>query len=133
MEENVQAQAKPIKIPGPDHPIAIERNRGRVVVRVEGRIVADTREALTLHDAHYPAVYYIPHKDIDMTLLARTDHTTYCPYKGDAFYFSIPAGGERSIDAAWSYETPYSSVAVIKDHLASYPDRVDAIEDQRGG
>ena len=128
MEQNVQAQAKPIKIPGPDHPISIERNTNRVVVSVAGRVIADTREALTLSEAHYPAVEYIPRKDVDMTLLARSDRSTYCPYKGDASYFSIPLGGERSIDAVWTYETPYAAVAGIKDHLAFYPDRVDTIE-----
>jgi uncharacterized protein (DUF427 family) len=130
MEQNVQAQAKPIKIPGPDHPISIERNSSRVIVSVAGRVIADTREALTLSEAHYPAVEYIPRKDVDMTLLARSDRTTYCPYKGDATYFSIPAGSERSIDAVWTYETPYAAVAGIKDHLAFYPDRVDTIEIQ---
>ena len=128
MEQNLQAEAKPIKIPGADHPISIEPNSGRVVVSVAGRILADTREALTLYEAHYPAVQYIPRKDVDMALLERTDRTTYCPYKGDAAYFSIPVGGERSIDAVWTYETPYAAVADIKDHLAFYPDRVDAIE-----
>ncbi len=128
MEQNVQAQAKPIKIPGPDHPISIERNSGRVVISVAGRVIADTRDALTLSEAHYPAVEYIPRKDVDMTLLARSDRSTYCPYKGDASYFSIPLGGERSIDAVWTYETPYAAVAGIKDHLAFYPDRVDTIE-----
>jgi uncharacterized protein (DUF427 family) len=128
MEQNVQTQAKPIKIPGPDHPISIERNSGRVVVTVGGKVIADTRDALTLHEAHYPAVQYIPRKDVDMAQLARTDRITYCPYKGDAAYFSIPVGGERSIDAVWTYETPYPAVADIKDHLAFYPDRVDAIE-----
>ena len=130
MEQNVQAQAKPIKIPGPDHPISVERNSGRVVISVAGRVIADTREALTLSEAHYPAVEYIPRKDVDMTLLARSDRSTYCPYKGDASYFSIPLGGERSIDAVWTYETPYAAVAGIKDHLAFYPDRVDTIEIQ---
>jgi uncharacterized protein (DUF427 family) len=121
-------EAKPIKVPGPDHPIAIERASSHVVVSVAGHVIADTREALTLRESHYPAVQYIPRKDVDMTLLTRTDHTTYCPYKGDASYFSIPGGGERSIDAVWSYEAPYPAVAGIKDHLAFYPDRVDAIE-----
>ena len=128
MEQIVQAEAKPIKIPGPDHPISIERNAGRVVVLVAGRVIADTREALTLHEAHYQPVQYIPRKDVNMAQLARTDHTTYCPYKGDAAYFSIPAGGERSGNAVWTYETPYAAVAGIKDHVAFYPDRVDAIE-----
>ena len=122
------SEAKPIKIPGPDHPISVERNTGRVVVSVAGRAIADTHEALTLHEAHYPPVQYIPRKDVDMNLLVRTQRTTYCPYKGDACYFSIPLGGERSTDAVWSYEAPYDAVAEIKDYLAFYPDRVDTIE-----
>jgi len=128
MAEQTDTTAKIIKIPAPDHPITIERNLKRVVVSAAGRVIADTRDGLTLYEAHYPAVQYIPRKDVDMTLLARTDRTTYCPYKGDASYFSIPAVGERSIDAVWTYETPYPAVADIKDHLAFYPDRVDAIE-----
>jgi len=122
------SEAKSIKIPSPDHPISVERNTGHVVVSVAGRVIADTREALTLREAHYAPVQYIPRKDVDMTLLVRTQRTTYCPYKGDACYFSIPLGGERSTDAVWSYETPYEAVAEIKDYLAFYPDRVDAIE-----
>ena len=129
MEQNVQAQAKPIKIPGPDHPISVERNSGRVVISVAGRVIADTREALTLSEAHYPAVKYIPRKDVDMTLLERSAHATYCPYKGDCAYFSIPSGGERAINAVWTYEAPYEVVAAIKNHLAFYPDRVDSIEE----
>jgi uncharacterized protein (DUF427 family) len=130
MEQNVVTSSKPVKIPGPDHPITIERNPMRIVVSIAGRIVADTREALTLREAAYPAVQYIPRRDVDMALLERTDHATYCPYKGDASYFSIPLGGNRSLNAVWSYEAPYAPVAPIKDHLAFYPDRVDAIEER---
>jgi uncharacterized protein (DUF427 family) len=128
MEPKVRLETKPVKVPGPNHPITIERNSNRVIVSVSDRIIADTREALTLREAHYPAVQYIPRKDVDMTLLLRSEHTTYCPYKGDAYYFSILVGGSGSIGAVWSYETPYAAVAAIKDHLAFYPDRVDAIE-----
>jgi uncharacterized protein (DUF427 family) len=85
---------------------------------------------LTLREAAYPAVQYIPRKDVDMALLERTDRATYCPYKGDCSYFSIPVGGNRSINAVWSYEAPYAAVTPIKDHLAFYPDRVDAIEER---
>ncbi len=120
---------KPMKIPGPDHPITIAANPLRVVVSVAGRIVADTRDALTLREAGYRAVQYIPRKDVDMSLLQRTDHTTYCPYKGDCAYYSIPAGGARSVNAVWTYETPYAAVAGIKDHVAFYPDRVEKIEE----
>ena len=80
MEQNVAAGSKSIKIPGPDHPITIERNPARIVVSVAGRIVADTREALMVREAAYPAVQYIPRKDVDMALLQPTDHSTYCPY-----------------------------------------------------
>ena len=132
MSELKEPTPKTVKIPGPDHPITIERNPARIVVTVAGRIVADTREALMLREAHYPPVQYIPRRDVDMTLLERTDHTTYCPYKGDCAYFSIPLGGERATNAVWSYEAPYAAVAVIKDHLAFYPDRVDAIEERPG-
>lgn len=130
MEPNVATAAKPVKIPGPDHPITVERSNARIVVSLAGHIVADTREALSLREAAYPAVQYIPRKDVDMTLLARTDHATYCPYKGDCSYYSIPIGGERSTNAVWSYEAPYGAVAAIKDYLAFYPSRVDAIEER---
>ena len=122
--------SKPVKTPGPDHPITIERNRGRIVVSVGGRVLADTRAALTLREASYPPVQYIPRKDVDMSLLERTQHATYCPYKGDCAYYSIPAGGQRSMNAVWTYEAPFAAVEAIKDHLAFYPDRVDAVEER---
>jgi uncharacterized protein (DUF427 family) len=125
--------AKPHKIPGADHPITVERNPARVVVSVAGRVIADTRDALSLREASYPAVQYIPRKDVDMSQLARSDHATHCPYKGDAAYYSIPAAGARGANAVWTYEMPYDAVAGIKDHLAFYPDRVDAIEERRAG
>src|SRR6266853_925035 len=133
MSEHADRKPKTIKIPGPDHPITIERNAHRVVVTVAGRVVADTQKALTLREASYPAVQYIPHKDVDMTLLERTDHVTYCPYKGDCAHYSVPAGGQRSINAVWTYEQPYAAVAAIKDHVAFYPERVDTIEERPGG
>jgi uncharacterized protein (DUF427 family) len=132
MSEQLLPARKAIKVPGPDHPITIERNPNRVVVTVAGRVVADTRDALILREAGYPAVQYVPRKDVDMALLERTDHATYCPYKGDCSYFSIPLGGHRSANAVWTYEAPYAAVALIKDHLAFYPERVDAIEERRG-
>jgi len=117
-----------VKIPGPDHPITVAPTLGRVVVRAGGRVVADSLSALTLTEGSYPPVQYIPRADVDMALLARTDHTTHCPYKGDASYFSIPAGGDRAANAVWSYETPHDAVARIAGHVAFYPNRVDAIE-----
>jgi uncharacterized protein (DUF427 family) len=120
---------KVIKKPGPDHPITIERNPNRVVVTVAGNVIADTTKALVLREARYGAVQYIPREDVDMALLKRSQTQSYCPYKGDASYFSIPVGGERSIDAIWTYEMPYEAVAPIKEYLAFYPNRVDAIEE----
>lgn len=120
---------KPVKLPGPDHPITVEPHDGRVVVTAGGKVVADTRDALALREAMYPAVLYIPRDDVDLARLERTDHTTYCPYKGDAAYYSIPAAGERGTNAVWTYEDPYDAVSPIKDRLAFYPNRVDAIEE----
>ena len=130
MSSNVNPAGKTIKVPGPDHPITVEPNPARIVVTLAGKVIADTRNALTLSEAAYPAVFYIQRKDVDMTLLERTAHATYCPYKGDSSYYSIPVGGERSANAVWTYESPYAAVESIKDHLAFYPDRVDGIEVQ---
>jgi uncharacterized protein (DUF427 family) len=118
---------KPIKQPGPDHPITVERNPDRVTVTVAGRVLADTTDALILREADYPPVQYVPLKDVDTTMLERSEQQTYCPYKGDASYYSITPSGERGADAVWTYETPYPAVAEIKDHVAIYPDRVDEI------
>ncbi|MFS8045178.1 DUF427 domain-containing protein [Rhizobium sp. BR 314] len=119
---------KPVKIPGPDHPITIDRKDAHVTVSVAGKVIADTRNALSLKEASYPAVIYIPREDVDLTSLQKTSHETYCPYKGECSYYSIPAGGERSVNAIWSYENPYASVSQIKEYMAFYPDRVDAID-----
>lgn len=112
-----------MKIPGPDHPITVEKNPKRVVVKVNGETIADTQNAKTLKEASYPPVHYIPRVDVDMMKLARTTHTTECPFKGDASYYSIKglAGGDNAV---WSYETPYDAVAGIKEHLAFYPNKV---------
>ena len=121
---------KQIKVPGPDHPISIQHNCARVVVSVAGRVIADTRSALTLREADYSPVQYIPREDVDFSQLERTDHATYCPYKGDCNYYSVPAGGKKSVNAVWTYEDPYPAVAQIRDHVAFYPDRVDEIAEQ---
>ena len=118
---------KIVKIPGPDHPITIEPASKRVVVRSGDKVIADTVHALFLREAKYPAVQYIPRNDVDLSALVRSETTSYCPYKGEASYFSIPSGGGRSVDAVWSYEAPHDAVAEIKDYLAFYPDRVEGI------
>jgi len=118
---------KQIRNPRPDHPISIQHNPARVVVSVAGDVVADTRNALTLREADYSPVQYIPREDVDLSQLKRTDHATYCPYKGDCRYYSVPAGGKKSVNAVWTYEDQYTAVAQIKGHVAFYPDRVDEI------
>ncbi|AHI67484.1 DUF427 domain-containing protein [Burkholderia thailandensis] len=116
-----------VKIPGPDHPITIEATGERVVVKAAGQTLADTRDALTLREASYPPVQYVPRKDVDLAQLERTTHESHCPYKGDASYYSIKGAGARGVNAIWSYETPHDAVKRIAGHLAFYPDRVDSI------
>ncbi len=120
---------KAVKIPNSDHPITIERGGTRVRVTAGGRVVADTARALTLRESDYPPVRYIPREDVDMSVLQRSDNQSYCPYKGDAAYYSIEIGGDRGKNAVWTYEAPYEAVAEIKEYLAFYPDRVDSIEE----
>ena len=118
-----------IKIPGPDHPITIEPNPRRVRVTFAGKVIADTTAALILREASYPAVHYIPRADVDMKLLERSDLNSYCPYKGEASYYSVAVGAQRSEDAIWTYEEAYPAVDAIRNYLAFYPDRVDSIEE----
>ena len=120
-----------IRLPGPDHPITIERNPARVVVMVAGQIIADTCDAVTLREESYAAVQYVPRKDVDMSALERSAHATFCPYKGDCAYYNILINGRRSINAVWTYEAPFPAVAEIRGHLAFYPERVDAIGERR--
>ena len=119
---------KVIKQPDASHPITIEPSASRIVVTAGGKTIADTRASLTLREASYSPVHYIPRKDVDMALLSRTDHSAYCPYKGDASYYSITPGGDRARNAVWTYEAPYPAVAQIKDYVAFYPDRVDEMK-----
>ncbi|MEV4451012.1 MULTISPECIES: DUF427 domain-containing protein [Streptomyces] len=115
------------KIPGPDHPITIEPTGVRVVARVGTHVVADTTRALTLREANYPPVRYIPLDDVDQTLLMDSATQTYCPYKGDASYYSIALAEGGPADAVWSYREPYGSVAAIAGHVAFYTDQVDVV------
>lgn len=113
--------------PSPEHPIEIARAGRRVIVKVDGRPIAQTEDALELREAKYPPVLYIPRADVRMERLQRSEHGTYCPFKGDANYYSLPELGERGRNAVWTYETPYEAVAVIQNHLAFYPDRVEIV------
>jgi uncharacterized protein (DUF427 family) len=114
------------------HPISIARNPNRVRVHFNGRVVADSRSALTLREASLRPVQYIPRKDVDMTLLERTSHRTHCPFKSDANYYTLSVDDRVAENAVWTYEDPYPGVAAIKDHLAFYPERVDKIEELPG-
>jgi uncharacterized protein (DUF427 family) len=119
---------KDIRIPGPGHPITISPVDGTVRVTLAGKIVAESTRALRLEENGYPPVYYLPRNDADMSLFVRTQHYTYCPYKGDCTYYSIPIGGPKSENAVWTYENPHEAVANIQEYLAFYSSRVDAIE-----
>lgn len=121
--------ARAVKQPGPDHPIAIAPAEKRVRVVFAGKAIADTTHALVMEEKGYPPRLYIPRADADMSALTPSAHRSYCPYKGEAIYFSIHAGGCRADDAVWSYEEPYPAVAAIKDRLAFYASKVDAIEE----
>jgi uncharacterized protein (DUF427 family) len=126
--------AKPVtlarmKLPGPDHPITITATPKRVRVTFGGEVIAETDRALTLQEASYKPVLYIPRADARMALCEKTARSTHCPYKGDASYYTIVAGGTRAENAIWSYETPFPAMAQIEGYLAFYPDRVDRIEE----
>ncbi|MGF9694036.1 DUF427 domain-containing protein [Rhizobium sp. 0TCS1.26] len=111
-------------IPDASHPITIERSSSTIVLGRRSLRIGETRDALTLAEASYPPVHYIPRRDVDMSLLERSAHTSYCPYKGQANYYSIPALGEAGLNSVWTYETPFDAVGEIAGHLAFYPDRV---------
>lgn len=118
-----------MKQPGPDHPITIMRNGKRVRVIFAGHTIADSTRALTLNEAGYKPVHYIPREDADMSRLRRTAHASHCPYKGDASYFTIQTDGRSAENAVWSYQRPYPAMAEIAGHLAFYANCVDAIEE----
>ena len=118
------------KIPDASHPITIRPTGVRVTVRVGGTVVAETDNALSLAEASYPVVQYIPLADVDQSLLERTTTQTYCPYKGDASYYTLRvADGNTETDLIWTYEHPYPSVAEIAGHVAFYPNRSEITVD----
>lgn len=117
-----------MKIPGPDHPITISPTSERVRVSFNGQVVADTMRALVLKETTYKPIYYIPREDARMELFERTAHSSHCPYKGDAAYYTIKVGERTSENAIWTYDAPFPAMAEIAGHLAFYPNRVDKIE-----
>ena len=114
--------------PGPDHPIEIESSTEQHSVTVAGKVIARSERALVLREADYAPVLYFPEEDVDFSALSPTDHSSYCPFKGEANYYSVPAGGARAENAVWQYRAAYPAVAAIDGHLAFYPDRVDSID-----
>jgi len=116
--------ARAVKVPDATHPIAISPTGAHVTVRVGGVTVAESDNALSLAEASYPVVQYIPIADVDQSLLRRTDSQTYCPYKGDASYYSVQTpDGQTETDLIWTYEQPYEAVAEIAGHVAFYAGR----------
>ena len=116
--------SRDIKIPGPDHPIVVTPSGDHVVVRSGETTIADSHSTLVLREADYPPVRYVPIADVDRSRLAASELTTYCPYKGEASYYSITADAERGANAVWFYDDPHSAVAEIKGYVAFYTDRV---------
>ena len=110
------------------HEVTTARFAGRVVVTAGGETVADSRDAVVLHETGYEPVFYVPVSDVRNELLEASDHTTRCPHKGKARYWNIKAGGRVIENAAWAYDTPFDSVADIAGMVAFYPSKVDAIE-----
>jgi uncharacterized protein (DUF427 family) len=117
-----------MKLPGPDHPITTAINPRRVRVMIGDHVIADTRRAVTLREAGYPAVQYFPREDVEMGFAGKTPHATECPYKGQASYYTFDIDGRILEDVAWSYEAPFPAMSDIKGHVAFYPDRVELYE-----
>ncbi|MFC4855016.1 DUF427 domain-containing protein [Actinophytocola glycyrrhizae] len=117
--------SREIKTPGPDHPITVGKNPARVMVKVGDQVVADTTAALVLQESNYPPAQYIPIADVDPAAITPTDTSTYCPYKGDASYYTLVTGDGELADAVWTYREPYPAVAEIAGHVAFYPNKVE--------
>ena len=115
--------------PGHAHAITIEKNPNRITVTFNGTVLADTQSALVLKEGPLPPANYIPRADVQMSYLQRTDHSTHCPFKGDASYFSVSVNGKTEENAVWTYEDPIDSVAQIKDYVVFYPEKMDAIKE----
>ena len=123
------ATARPNPAPGfakrPDHTIDLKPCPKRIRTYLGDTCVADTTRALVMQEGPYPPVYYLPRDDVRMNLLAPTDHHTYCPFKGEARYWTVDTGGKTAENAVWGYDTPYDEMAALKDYVAFYWDRMD--------
>ncbi len=111
-----------------DHPIRVEANPNRVLVQLAGEVIAESERALTLFEATYPGVRYVPREDVDFAHLSRTSHTTLCPYKGQASYYTFNSGGRRVENGVWTYDNPKPVAAKIAGYLAFDPRSFDLAE-----
>jgi uncharacterized protein (DUF427 family) len=116
---------KQVLVPGPDHPITVTPSEQRVTVTFGDRVIASTDQALVLQESTYPPAYYLPLGAVEADVLEPTSHATYCPYKGDASYYTLADGETVAENAVWSYVTPYESVSEIAGHVAFYPNQVE--------
>ena len=108
----------------PEHRITVSPAGKPVRALFGGEVIAETREALAMQEGEYPLVYYFPRQDVRMERLERSAHSTHCPFKGDASYFSLRGGPPNAV---WSYERPFDEMAAIRDYLAFYPDKVEIV------
>lgn len=111
------------------HHVETRPSSAHVRVMSEGEVIAETCEAVELHESFgagkktvAPIVYYIPRKDVRMDRMVRSSHSTHCPFKGNASYFSVAGGPENAV---WSYEAPYDEMMAIKERLAFYSDKFE--------
>jgi uncharacterized protein (DUF427 family) len=118
------------KIPDASHPITVEPTEGHVRVLVGGTVIAESDASLTLREASYPPVQYVPLADIDASVLSRTETSTYCPFKGDASYYTVTTADGSVVDAGWTYDEPYDAVAPIATHVAFWPNRAEVLVDE---
>jgi uncharacterized protein (DUF427 family) len=116
---------KQVLVPGPDHPITVTPSQQRVTVTFGDRVIASTDQALVLQESTYPPAYYLPLDAVEADVLEPTSHETYCPFKGDASYYTLADGETVAENAVWSYVTPYESVSEIAGHVAFYPNQVE--------
>ena len=107
-------------------PPRLERTDRHIVVEHRGVVVADTTAAWRVLETSQPPAYYLPPEDVAMELLEPAALRTFCEWKGIASYVDLVVGRDRVGEAAWSYPEPAAGFEPIRDHLAFYPQRVDA-------
>ena len=109
----------------PDYAVDIEPAGVTVTVRCHGETLAQSDRALLMQETRHADVYYLPRDDVNLALLTPTDHSTFCPFKGHASYWTFRAGDAEEPNVVWSYEDPYPEVGAIKDYMAFYANRTE--------